>query len=227
MKERRMKERIEVTDVEVARVLTDITQVRLLEPFFDDEITLSDAAKKLNVKLTTLLYHVTKFIRLGVLEVTKEEARKGKAVKYYQTTAKAFFVPFDITPSLSLKHLLTQLTQPTSDVFDRETAKVLQELSPQWGIELFSDKPKESRVSVTLRRKDKPEQRNISFDPDGPAIIGAYGSFNFDFATAKNFQRDLKELLERYKNLQTANEQLYFYRVGLTPVQDESFEPKD
>jgi predicted transcriptional regulator len=222
-----MKERVEVNSTDIARVLTDVTQVRLLEPFFDGEITLSDAAKKLNVKLTTLLYHVTKFMQLGILEVSKEEARKGKAVKYYQTTAKAFFVSFDITPSTSLKHLLAQLIQPTGDVFNREITKVLQELSPQWGIEISSNQPKESGVTVFIKRKDRPEQRDIAFDPEGPAVMGAYGSFNFDFSTAKNFQRDLRNLLERYQKLQTSNEQLYFYRIGLTPVRDDSFDPKD
>ncbi|MGL4611077.1 MAG: hypothetical protein ACRCYY_15605 [Trueperaceae bacterium] len=55
-----MEETLEVRDTDAAKILTDITQARLLEPFFGEEITLSDAANELDIKLTTLLYHVKK-----------------------------------------------------------------------------------------------------------------------------------------------------------------------
>lgn len=218
-----MKESVEIRNAEVARILTDLTQARLLEPFFDDDITLSDAAKKLNIKLTTLLYHVTKFIRLGLLEVSKEESRKGKAIKYYRTTAKAFFVPFDLTPSLSLKHLLTHLDQPSDEIFNREMARTLQDMSSEWGV----DVSKESELLIMIRRRDKPRKRETNFNPKGPALVSLAGEFHLDYVTAKRLQKDLHELLESYEKKQTQGEQHYFYRVGLTPVQDESFEPKD
>lgn len=218
-----MKESVEIRNAEVARILTDLTQARLLEPFFDHDITLSDAAKKLNIKLTTLLYHVTKFIRLGLLEISKEESRKGKAIKYYRTTAKSFFVPFDITPNLSLKHLLTHLDQPSDEIFNREMARTLQEMSSEWGVDIS----KESELLIMIRRSDKPRKRETNFNPKGPAVVSLAGEFHLDYATAKTLQKDLHELLESYEKKQTQGEQHYFYRVGLTPVQDESFEPKD
>jgi hypothetical protein len=216
-----MKESVEIRNTETARILTDITQARLLEPFFADDTTLSDAAKQLDIKLTTLLYHVTKFMRLGLLEVTKEEARKGKAVKYYRTTANAFSVPFDITPSLSLKQLLTQLTQPTDDVFNREAARTLQEASSEWLLDVFCDKL--DGITISIRRKDRPRD-DVSFDPNNAALVSSMGTLYLDFVTAKAFQKDLRALLEQYKKKQNPKEQLYFYRVGLTPAQDDSFE---
>lgn len=222
-----MKESVEIRDTEIARVLTDTTQVRLLKPFFCNDVTLSDAAKMLNVKLTTLLYHVSKFLKLGLLEVSKEEARKGKAIKYYRTTAKAFFVPFDLTPNLSLKHLLSQLMHPRDEVFHREIARMLQEMSSQWGIEVYANTSEENTVGITLRRKGQPREEEVSFKLEEPALISALGRLNLDFKTAKALQKDLRELLESYSKKQNPKEQLYFYRVGLTPVQDESFEPKD
>ncbi len=226
-----MNESVEVRDSNIARVLTDTTQVRLLKPFFCNDVTLSDAARKLNVKLTTLLYHVSKFLKLGLLEVSKEEARKGKAIKYYRTTAKTFFVPFDITPSLSLKHLLHQLTQPNDEVFHREIARMLQDMSSQWGIEVgvevFSATSSEDNIEITLRRKGQVREEDVSFNPDEPALMSSQGRLHLDFKTAKSFQQDLRELLEKYHKQQNPKEQLYFYRVGLTPVKDESYEPKD
>jgi hypothetical protein len=218
-----MKEGMEIRDAEIARVLTDVTQVRLLEPFFSRDTTLSDAAKKLNIKLTTLLYHVTKFVRLGLLEVTKEKARKGKAIKYYRTTAKAFFVPFDVSPSLSLKHLLTHLDQPSDEIFNREIARTLQDMSPEWGVDIS----KESELLIMIRRRDQPRNLAKNPNPKEPALVSLAGEFHLDFITAKALQKELRELLESYSKKQNSKEQLYFYRVGLTPVQDESFEPKD
>jgi hypothetical protein len=222
-----MKESVEIRDKEIARILTDVTQVSLLEPFFKDDITLSDAAKELDVKLTTLLYHVTKFMRLGLIEITREEARKGKAVKYYRTTAKVFFVPFDITPSLSLKHLLAHLARPSDEVFIREITRTLQDLSSQWGIDISLDPSGQDDLRIAIRRRDRPRIQDISFNPDEPALMSSTNSLHLDFATAKDLQKDLRALFESYHKKQNPKEQLYLYRIGLTPVQDESLEPKD
>lgn len=221
-----MKEMAKVNDVEVAQILADVTRARLLKPFFDSDVTLSDAARKLDIKLTTLLYHVTKFIRLGLIQVTKKEARKGKALKYYRTTAKAFFVPFDITPSLSLKHLLAHLEKPSDDIFNREIARTLQTLSSDWGIDVSSDTPNTDELRIAIRRKNKPRDE-VGFDSSEPAFFNSLSGLRLDFVTAKALQKDLRDLLEHYHKKQNPKEQLYFYRVGLTPVQDESFEPKD
>ncbi len=227
-----MKELVEIRETEIATILTDVTRVRLLEPFFREDITLTDAAKKLELKLTTLHYHVTKFIRLGLIEVTKKEARKGKAVKYYRSTAKVFFVPFDITPSLSLEHLLATLSKPTDDVFNREITRTLQDLSAQWGIDISLGPSGEEELRIAIRRYDnrrydRPRTEDISFNPDEPALMSSTSSLHLDFATAKALQKDLRELLESYHKKQNPKEQRYLYRIGLTPVQDESLESKD
>jgi hypothetical protein len=222
-----MKDMVEIRDTETARILTDISQVKLLEPFFYHDITLSDAAKKLEVKLTTLLYHVTKFLRLGLIEITKEEARQGKAVKYYRTTARVFSVPFDITPSLSLKHLLTELDKPSDEIFVREIARTLQDLSSEWCVDISSNSPENNDLRIDIRRKDKPRKQAVSFSPNEPALLSSISGLHLDFATAKALQKDLQELFESYHKKQNPKEQLYLYRIGLTPVQDESLEPKD
>ena len=112
-----------VTDGEAARILTDTAQLRLLEPFFKRETTLSDAAAELSVRLNTLLYRVNKFVELGLLTVVREEPRRGKAVKVYRASAEDFFVPFDVMASSSLEELLVNLLGDTEKIFYREAAK--------------------------------------------------------------------------------------------------------
>jgi hypothetical protein len=216
-----VKDKLEIRDAEVAKVLIDVTQTRLLEPFFNEDITLSEAAKKLEIKMTTLLYHVTKFIGLGLLTVSKEEARKGKAVKYYRTTAKVFSVPFDITPNHSLSHLLGQINQPEQVIFMRETARALQNMTSQWKLDISQG------LTMTMSRMDKTLPNNISVGRNDPAVMSTAGGLNLDFNTAKTLEKEMRELIKSYMNKQNPKEQLYYYRIGLTPVQDESLGSED
>jgi hypothetical protein len=222
-----MKDVLEIRDSMAAQVLSDVEMIRHLEPFFKDEITLSDAAKKLDLKMTTLLYHVSKWVQMGILEVTREEARKGKAIKYYRTSATAFYIPFEVTPSYSLQHLLTKMTYDVDTLFNREAAKVLQEATASWGIYLTCDKQGEIVMSLRQGDKEPKELEDYSFDPNKPALITSVGVLEFDFETAKAFEKDLREVFLRYSKKQAKDGQPYAYRIGLTPVSDQTFEAKD
>jgi hypothetical protein len=45
--------------------------------------------------------------------------------------------------------------------------------------------------------------------------------------TAKALEKDMTKLLKNYAKKQVKNSQSYAYHMGLTPVKDDSFEPKD
>lgn len=104
-----MQEHLSITNPEAARALTETKASQLLIPFMKCPLSLSDAAKELGVKLPRLSYHVNRFIEFGLLEVICTERRGGRSVKLYRSTAKTFFIPFHVTPSESLEHLVTQL----------------------------------------------------------------------------------------------------------------------
>ena len=45
--------------------------------------------------LNTMLYRIkTLLLRAGLLEVVREEPRKGRAVKIYRSVHDAYFIPF-------------------------------------------------------------------------------------------------------------------------------------
>lgn len=223
-----MKDTWDITDATIAKSLTDVSQLRILTVFIR-ETTLSEAAKKLNIKMTTLLYHVHRWVKLGILEVSREEARKGKALKYYRASSKVFFVPFSLTPSENLKTLLSRVSSPFNDLFDREMSKVLQDMSNNWLVKISGTQDSEGQndVNLTLVRADKKELIESTFNVNGPALVSSYGVIEMDFATAKAFEKDMLDLLKRYTSQQVKNGQSYAYHVGLTPVTDTSFEPKD
>ena len=212
-----------VTDPEAANLLADPAQFALLEPFFRGDVVLGELAKELGLKLNTLLYRVNKLVELGLVEVVREEPRRGKPVKVYRATAKSFFVPFGSTSSVSLGGLLMNMTLEGERLFHREAARAFQTLTPSLGllIALNEQKQLESLV-VGSQSGYKTEFTDTFFGPVGPALFFADGNLALDFATAKKMQRELFELFKRYTSEQKAGGQRYAYRLGLTPVVDAS-----
>ena len=142
-----MEKVLVVTNAEAARLLTDTSQLRLLEPFFKREATLSEVAAETGVKLNTLLYRVNRFVELGLLTVVREEPRRGKPVKVYRASAEDFFVPFEVMASSSLEQLLLGLLGDVEKVFHREAAKTFQETFQTKGVHVALN---EGHMSVVL-----------------------------------------------------------------------------
>ncbi len=215
-----MEKVLTVTSSEAAGLLTDTSQLRLLEPFFKREATLSEVAAELGVKLNTLLYRVNRFVELGLLTVVREEPRRGKAVKVYRASAEDFFVPFEVMASSSLEQLLLGMLGDVEKVFHREAAKVFQETFQTQGVHIILT---HDQLSVVLGDYEGGESfAETFFGPGSPALFIGDGNLNLDFETAKAFQKDMFDLFQRYRTRQTPNAQLYAYRLGLTPVSDES-----
>lgn len=215
-----------ITSEKAARVLTDSGAVRRLEPFMKRDTTLSEAAQELNLKLPSLLYHVDKFIELGLLEVVREIARKGRAVKVYRSTAHTFFVPYHLTPSETLAQLLGNLISSSERRFHREAARTLQTLDPDWGLNISC--PSDEGISYVLAPRATnflPRLIENVLKPDAPALFLSDGTLELDFGTAKALQKDLVDLFETYRQKQDVGNQGYAYRLGLTPLHEDTFEP--
>ena len=83
----------EVREPAAVKVLMDRNQVQLLRPFFEGEVTISAAAEALRLPLQFLFRKVQRFVTLNLLQVSREESRKGRAIRYYRTPSKLFYVP--------------------------------------------------------------------------------------------------------------------------------------
>lgn len=215
-----------ITSEKAARALTDLEAVRRLEPFMKRERALRDAAEELGLKIPSLLYHVNKFTELGLLEVVREVPRRGRAVKMYRSTAEAFFVPFHLTPSETLGRMLSNLSAAGEARFHREAARALQADTPVWG--LYLTRGHDGHVEIVLAPSDRGYTQNYQdafFGPDAPAVFCGDGQVRLDFEAAKAFQKDLVDLFKRYRQQDTGKGQLYAYRLGLTPLYDDSLEP--
>lgn len=187
------------------------------------ELALSEAASELGVKLPALLYHVERFIAFDLLYIARLEQRAGRSIKVYRSTAHTFFVPYHLTASETLAQLLGDLIAPTEGRFHREAAYTLQTLDPEWGLNI-SCPPGEGTSYALAPRATKfvPELIKSVLKPDAPALFLSDGTLELDFETAKALQKELIDLFNTYRQRQQPGSQTYAYRLGLTPLRDES-----
>ena len=101
-----------VTDTEQAQLLTEPVSKEFFKPFLARERSASEAAETMRCSLNTMLYRVKTLLRAGLLEVVREEPRKGRAVKIYRSVHDAYFIPFIVTPYATLEERLEVQAEP-------------------------------------------------------------------------------------------------------------------
>lgn len=208
-----------ISSAQAAHVLTNPKEWRLLAPFMHGEKTLAQVARHLGMKLPTLSYHVGRYLDLGLLQVSREQARQGRAIKYYRTSANSFFVPFALTSSESLEQLLITMSTSLYEHALKETAHVLRNQADSWGVRVYADA--DGELSATLQ-PDTSQQGTLDdfSQSDFPALYLQDSMLQLDFESAKAFQKELGELQERYLKKKREGQQLYLVRLGLIPLRD-------
>lgn len=210
-----LDESLEVRDPKAAQVLTDLSRLRFLIPFITSELTLSEAAERLGLKLNTMHYHVRRLIALGLLEIVREEPRRGRAIKIYRATSPDYFVPFEATSTETLEELVAGLQRRTDDIFRKNLVRTyLEEVE---GVGIRVQRSSEGKVVIQV---DTPARR-LSAQPEPermtePAVEMRDTTLKLEFEEAKALQRDLDALLEKYNG--QPHGQSYLLRIGLTPL---------
>ncbi len=87
-----------VEDPGTAVLLADRDLVRFLAPFLDREVTITQAAAELGMTVRAAFPRVRRLQRLGLVHITREEPRAGRAIKHYTAAGQEFFVPLGALP---------------------------------------------------------------------------------------------------------------------------------
>lgn len=201
-----MTDELIIRDEALAKVLLEPKTLSLLELLLDEEKTLTELAERLELKLNTLHYRINALIKLGLVELSRERSRSGRATKLYQSSAKKFLIPAELIPHAYDEQLLDGLAKNIFEGFQRDFAKALEdELGPRY-IRLSNA---DNRKGITIDNVFEKDPLD-AIDPDSPAIMQSVGIVRLNFAEAKAFQKDLAELFKKYVDNQDSKGQAYY-----------------
>ncbi len=192
-------------------MLLEPKHARFIAPFLGRERLVAEVAREIGAPLSTTFRHVTRYCEVSILKVTREQARKGRALKCYRTVADAFFVPNSLRVTFH-NAWLDKLERATK----RGVEHVYGEHLADWGELIFRNEA--GIFSTSLARA--PGQPVTSLASDAPAMLTtAHDAVYLDFADAKRLQRDLHALLETYAAKGGA--QRYLLRLSLVPLPED------
>lgn len=203
-------------------ILTDPKSLRRLAPFIGCEHTVKGAAEELGVSQHAMLYWVKKLVKLDLLEVVRTEPRAGKPVKFYQAPAEHFVIPLNAVSAATFEMLLAQHHATWEELLRKSlvgSAHDAFERLHTWSL-VVSKGEKAIRVDVT------PEAGNDALGYDSmrqrlltataPALLDCWVPLGLSFEDAKNFQKELSDLLDRYERRPGAQD--YLARIALAPI---------
>ena len=202
-----------VTDPDTAAALTNPKTLRQLEPFLNRERTVLEAARETGVKPNTMLARVRKFTALGLLIVTREVPRAGRAVKVYRSSAESFFVPYEVTPSETLESAMRERERYWETLLRQNVVRVRSEDVGSWGTRIYRD----ARGRLQVQAAVTPQRNYTLLAPERPAALSAWrDAVCLDFDDAKALQGEMFALLKKYQ--QKAGAQRYILHLGLAPI---------
>lgn len=214
---------LELRDPEAARVLMDSRALRYLEPLLGQERSVGQLALELGADVSSALYRTRQFLRLGLVEQTRLEPRRGRAVKYYGTVARGFYAPFSITPHATPDTLPRDFSGTSEMLLERSVGQALAEVAgapAALGVHVY--RHADGRVSRNITPRP-PEGEPTRFfgalcEPDAPAVWSTWRFTQLSQEAAKRLQAELASVFERYQDDEKGG--AYIIRLAMAPVVD-------
>ena len=203
-----------VQSLAAARALVDPRQQRYLEPFISRAEAIKPASEHLGVPLNKMYRAVKRFEALGIVEVRRRETQRGHRVSYYQTPARAFFIPFSL---ISLNEVFAVVGKR----FDKEmlassvNAWETQVDSQQsWGTKVY--KSASGRVVV-----NGPFDSRTGEVWQNPNIVNMWQKVKLNNEDAQALRRDLADLMMRYVQKGGSGDDTYLIHMAAVPSEGE------
>lgn len=205
-----------------ARALERADLRELVQALLGREETVSSVARELHLTLNAAYLKLRTLRRVGLVRVTREERRAGRAVKHYTAVAPHLFVPFDVTGMPDLETLYLRLAAEQAQLFVRA---LLATYRRTWG--------EPGSLGTSLYRDEggnpvstfgpTPGTTWSSLEDHRPATLSNTGTAWLTFEEAKAFQRELDDLYRRSVRPPQPGRHAYLFTLGLTPVEEDAF----
>jgi molybdate-binding protein len=88
-----------IKDLHIHKILADETRQRILRILMSQPATLSQIGKELNVHPAKVRHHLKRLEEASLVELTATNVVRGFVEKYYQASAKAYYVNYLIVPT--------------------------------------------------------------------------------------------------------------------------------
>ena len=188
----------------VARLLTNPEEANWISPFLGRETTIQAAAEELELPMLGMYRAVKRFEQLGLLRVTRTQARKGRAVHHYRSSSDAYFVPYNIAPEGTLEHLLENTDRSWRKSVVKSLAKSFREAqensSLELGLRLYRCDEHVYLVHALGSGETESTGLTQSFMAlNAPAIRNEWVMLRLGFDRAKELQQRMADLLNEYK----------------------------
>lgn len=205
-----------ITERRAMRLLLDNERRRVLTAFMLRPSSVKAAADSLGLPLKTVHDRVRTLEQLGLVRVTHSQARRGRPIKHYRSSADGFFVPFHATASASLGQFIADNLAPQFAIFNAQLAKAAQALirnPKEAGFRLYAQGG--SIYSDLTPSAERFDALRDLLEPEAPALMLSLVPLRLTREDAKHLQRDMQQLLERYAG--RGGPEGYIMHVGLTP----------
>ncbi len=201
-----------IEDAQACELLTDRALLRILAEFTGQENTINQAATSLEMTVSALYKIVKRFEGLNLIEITRTEARAGRAIRHYRTVADAFFIPFRTHPPERISGQNWALHQA---LFRRGLDRLYREerfVEQDWGV-VTAIAP---NGSVYLEIASASGRAWADLMAEGPAVVSGWHAVYLGIEDAKALQRELDDVLARY--LKKRGPRKYLLGAFLTDV---------
>ncbi|AFZ67708.1 hypothetical protein [Deinococcus peraridilitoris] len=201
---------VRVISPEVAKVFQNVREFQMLLHFMPVYgSTVSSLADAFGLALHAAFRKVKKFERLGLLSVLREERRAGRAVRHYICREHSFFLPREL---LSLEEQMRETFEPYHELMRQQLA-LASTTGPNPVAGLIFQARHDGLWLIPANAHAQKWDPNV---PGTPAFFHGSGPLLLDYPQAKALERELYELLDRYRTHQGSG--LYLAHAFLTPV---------
>lgn len=168
-------------------LLLNVHAISRLAPFLHAEHTLGSAAKAADVPASSLAYWVQRFLKAGLIEVTRTEPRAGKPIPHYRAVTSEFQVPFDAMPPGMRDEFLLRGRKFAFDQFIAASNRAAEKAFGDTGVRIVASTERGVELSF-IEPAGRPDQHTTEW----------WGTCTLTEAEADEVNQILKGLQERF-----------------------------
>jgi hypothetical protein len=184
---------VTIRDPRAAIVFTDSHSRRILLQFARKPRALAEVARDIGMDLKQLHHFVTRFHRLGLVQIVEERQRTGRSIKLYQCTGDRYFIPSAATPGTFSRGLAKELRS----AIDRDAAASIEGM-------VFALDP-DGRVCGTWVEKSNAR----------PSPMDSWRILSLSAAQARQLKEELAAVLDRFQSIPGARGEVYLVHAGM------------